>query len=246
MRFYIDLILQNPTAQDFSASSAGSIAAKSYRVYVGNKLLAFGSLGSISGVTLPAGGSYTFPDIYVEIPTIELLKHAYSLTGEADNWKKLFAGKSAQQPNGTTSVRYRAKLGSLSTPEEIAKITQESGGSSGTGGAAAAPNVPLVYSGEDPRSLARPLVAARGWSDSEYQCLVQLWNRESQWNPHAQNSSSGAYGIPQALPGSKMATAGADWQTNPVTQINWGLGYIAGRYGTPCSAWAHSNAVGWY
>lgn len=101
MRFYIDLILQNPTAQDFSASSAGSIAAKSYRVYVGNKLLAFGSLGSISGVTLPAGGSYTFPNIYVEIPTIELLKHAYSLTGEAENWKKLFA---AQQPNGTTSL----------------------------------------------------------------------------------------------------------------------------------------------
>ena len=101
MRFYVDLILQNPTAQDFSASSAGSISAKSYRVYVGNKLLAFGSLGSISGVTLPAGGSYTFPNIYVEIPTIELLKHAYSLTGEADNWKKLFA---AQQPNGTTSL----------------------------------------------------------------------------------------------------------------------------------------------
>jgi len=104
MRFYIDLILQNPTAQDFSASSAGSISAKSYRVYVGNKLLAFGSLGSISGVTLPAGGSYTFPNIYVEIPTIELLKHAYSLTGEADNWKKLFAGKTAQQPNGSTSL----------------------------------------------------------------------------------------------------------------------------------------------
>ena len=104
MRFYVDLILQNPTAQDFSASSAGSISAKSYRVYVGNKLLAFGSLGSISGVTLPAGGSYTFPNIYVEIPTIELLKHAYSLTGETDNWKKLFAGKSAQQPNGTTSL----------------------------------------------------------------------------------------------------------------------------------------------
>ena len=104
MRFYVDLILQNPTAQDFSASSAGSIAAKSYRVYVGKKLLAFGSLGSISGVTLPAGGSYTFPDIYVEIPTIELLKHAYSLTGETDNWKKLFAGKSAQQPNGSTSL----------------------------------------------------------------------------------------------------------------------------------------------
>ena len=94
--------------------------------------------------------------------------------------------------------------------------------------------------------MAKPLVAAQGWSDSEYQCLVLLWNRESQWNPYAENASSGAYGIPQALPGSKMASAGADWRTNPVTQINWGIGYIKGRYGTPCSAWAHSNAVGWY
>ena len=112
--------------------------------------------------------------------------------------------------------------------------------------AAEAGAVPTNYSGEDPRSLAKPLVAAQGWSDSEYQCLVLLWNRESQWNPYAENASSGAYGIPQSLPGSKMASAGADWRTNPVTQINWGIGYIKGRYGTPCSAWAHSNAVGWY
>ena len=110
----------------------------------------------------------------------------------------------------------------------------------------AAGAVPTTYSGEDPRSLAKPLVAAQGWGDSEYQCLVLLWNRESQWNPYAENASSGAYGIPQSLPGSKMASAGADWRTNPITQINWGIGYIKGRYGTPCSAWAHSSAVGWY
>ncbi|MDK7123234.1 lytic transglycosylase, partial [Pauljensenia sp. UMB6358] len=66
------------------------------------------------------------------------------------------------------------------------------------------------------------------------------------WNPYAANAWSGAYGIPQALPGSKMASAGADWQTNPATQITWGLGYIAGRYGTPCGALGHSNSVGWY
>ncbi len=112
--------------------------------------------------------------------------------------------------------------------------------------AAAAGAVPTTSSGEDPRSLAKPIIAAQGWGDSEYQCLVLLWNRESQWNPYAENASSGAYGIPQALPGSKMASAGADWRTNPITQINWGIGYIKGRYGTPCSAWAHSNAVGWY
>ena len=156
------------------------------------------------------------------------------------------------EPDGTTSVRYRAKLGSISTKEEIAEITGEAKSSDPATAAAAAAAaaeagaVPTTYSGEDPRSLAKPLVAAQGWGDSEYQCLVLLWNRESQWNPYAENASSGAYGIPQSLPGSKMASAGADWRTNPITQINWGIGYIKGRYGTPCSAWAHSNAVGWY
>ena len=156
------------------------------------------------------------------------------------------------ESDGTTSVRYRAKLGSISTKEEIAEITGEAKNADQATAAAAAAAaaeagaVPTTYSGEDPRSLAKPLVAAQGWSDSEYQCLVLLWNRESQWNPYAENSSSGAYGIPQALPGSKMASAGADWRTNPITQINWGIGYIKGRYDTPCSAWAHSNTVGWY
>lgn len=147
----------------------------------------------------------------------------------------------ATESNGTTSVRYRAKLGTISSKAEIAAIKAESNNAGSTGSG----SLPS-YSGEDPRSLAKPLVEAQGWGASEYQCLIQLWNRESQWNPHAENASSGAYGIPQALPGSKMASAGADWRTNPVTQINWGIGYIKGRYGTPCSAWAHSNAVGWY
>ena len=83
------------------------------------------------------------------------------------------------------------------------------------------------------------------WGDDQFACLLSLWNRESGWRVNAANSS-GAYGIPQALPGSKMASAGADWQTNPATQIAWGLGYIAGRYGTPCGAWDHSESNGWY
>lgn len=96
------------------------------------------------------------------------------------------------------------------------------------------------------QAIAYDMVLARGWDQSEFECLVALWNRESRWNVYAHNASSGAYGIPQALPGDKMATAGSDWQTNPVTQITWGLGYIAGRYGTPCGAWAHSERKGWY
>ena len=96
------------------------------------------------------------------------------------------------------------------------------------------------------QAIAYGMVLARGWGEAEFNCLVALWNRESHWNVSAHNASSGAYGIPQALPGSKMATAGADWATNPATQITWGLGYIAGRYGTPCGAWGHSESVGWY
>ena len=96
------------------------------------------------------------------------------------------------------------------------------------------------------QAYAAGAVAARGWSSSEFDCLVALWNKESGWRVNAYNASSGAYGIPQSLPGSKMATAGADWETNAATQIEWGLGYVTNRYGAPCGAWAHSQDVGWY
>jgi resuscitation-promoting factor RpfB len=94
--------------------------------------------------------------------------------------------------------------------------------------------------------LGERMAAQRGWTGEQWGCLYQLWQKESGWNHLAMNPSSGAYGIPQSLPGSKMATVGADWQTNPETQITWGMNYISGRYGTPCSAWAKSQAVGWY
>jgi hypothetical protein len=96
------------------------------------------------------------------------------------------------------------------------------------------------------QAIASQMVLARGWNTSEFDCLVALWNRESHWNVYSLNVSSGAYGIPQALPGNRMASVGADWKTNPATQITWGLGYIAARYGTPCGAWNHSQAKGWY
>jgi hypothetical protein len=98
----------------------------------------------------------------------------------------------------------------------------------------------------DPRSVGRIMAAERGWGTTQFTCLNRLWNRESQWNYRASNPSSGAYGIPQALPGRKMISAGSDWRTNPVTQIKWGLNYIADRYATPCGAWNHSESVGWY
>lgn len=101
-------------------------------------------------------------------------------------------------------------------------------------------------SDEDPRVIAQALLADYGWSLEQFGCLDSLWTRESNWRVNADNPSSSAYGIPQALPGSKMSSAGADWATNPVTQIRWGLGYIADRYGSPCGAWSHSQGNGWY
>jgi hypothetical protein len=98
----------------------------------------------------------------------------------------------------------------------------------------------------DPRDIAQALLGRFGFSADQFGCLDSLWTRESNWNPAAHNPSSGAHGIPQALPGSKMASAGPDWESNPVTQITWGLGYIQDRYGSPCGAWAHSESYGWY
>jgi hypothetical protein len=97
-----------------------------------------------------------------------------------------------------------------------------------------------------PQQVAMGMLASFGWSSSQFSCLDELWSHESGWSITAANPSSGAYGIPQALPGSKMASAGPDWQTDAATQIRWGLGYIEGSYGSPCGAWAHEESVGWY
>lgn len=107
---------------------------------------------------------------------------------------------------------------------------------------AAAANTP-----EGAKATARSMASSQyGWGDDQFSCLESLWTKESGWNYQAYNASSGATGIPQSLPGNKMASAGADWQTNATTQIAWGLQYIAAAYGTPCSAWGHSQATDWY
>ena len=107
--------------------------------------------------------------------------------------------------------------------------------------ALAAANTP-----EGAKVVAQQMASANyGWGSDQFSCLVSLWDKESGWNYQAYNPS-GATGIPQALPGSKMASAGSDWETNAVTQIAWGLGYISSVYGTPCSAWGHSQSTNWY
>jgi hypothetical protein len=117
---------------------------------------------------------------------------------------------------------------------------KQSGGTGGGGGGSVAIPDPGSAKG-----IARSILASQGMGDDQYACLDYLWTKESGWRVNAYNPS-GAYGIPQALPGSKMASVGADWQTNPATQITWGLQYIDSRYGSPCGAKAHSVLKNWY
>lgn len=157
------------------------------------------------------------------------------------------AGAALTVSRDTVNVKPKPKPVVVVPPPAPAKpkvTATRSTGSTG-GGSASAPSAGAPDPGTA-KAIAYQMLQQRGMGDDQYNCLVSLWNRESGWNVHASNGSSGAYGIPQALPGSKMASAGPDWQDNAATQINWGLGYISGRYGDPCGAWGHSQSTGWY
>jgi hypothetical protein len=131
-----------------------------------------------------------------------------------------------------------------SQPKISSPSSSISSSGSGSSGGSPVVSAPAPNPGTA-QSIAYGLLSSYGFSTSQWGCLDNLWNAESGWRYNAENAS-GAYGIPQALPGSKMATAGADWQTNPTTQIKWGLTYIKDTYGTPCGAWGHEQADGWY
>jgi hypothetical protein len=138
----------------------------------------------------------------------------------------------------------------LASPAQIAAANPGTTAASASAGGGSSSGIVYVTSTPpDPgtaQSIAYNMMASFGFSPQTFfGCLMEIWNRESGWRYDAENPS-GAYGIPQALPGSKMASAGADWQTNPATQISWGLGYIKAIYGDPCKAWAFEEANNYY
>lgn len=140
---------------------------------------------------------------------------------------------------GTLTVETSPKLAS---PAQIALADPASGTT--TGGGTYVPAAPADPAGAE--AIAYNMMGSFGFPPAQYySCLYDIWMRESSWNYDAENPS-GAYGIPQALPGDKMASAGADWQTDPATQIRWGLGYIQQKYGNPCNAWDYEEANGYY
>ena len=187
-----------------------------------------------------------------EIPFETITKEVNSSeTGEKVN-KVIQEGQ-----NGIKEITYKVKyqddveiektkLSEVVIKEPVNKIIQLSVQTTSRAGSRTAAAPTYTGSLSDYQAYAKQRCYAYGWSDYDFSCLVSLWNRESGWNPQAVNRSSGAYGIPQALPGSKMAAYGSDYLTNGNTQIDWGLSYISGRYGSPSAAYSHQQRTGWY
>ena len=200
--------------------------------------------------------------VQADVDEMQLLKQRQSQHAAARAWQRQAesdaAEKAAAVAKAAADRAHKLELKAIAakkaadaakaaeTAKNAKKTTQ--GSSSGGGG-------PVPYTGSVPSSCASysgsrkigcTLMLQAGFGINQFPCLDSLWKKESGWNYRAENSSTGAYGIPQALPGSKMGTVASDWRTNPATQIKWGLGYIEGRYNTPCSAWSHSQSTGWY
>jgi hypothetical protein len=216
---------QRPAAADVATAAGGLV----------NGGLASGeqlTLASLRGVVYPARRHGLR---YGRIAGVGLVYTPVFMRLQLDYQAEVLARKRAAQRQARLAAQRRAAAAAAAAAA-ASSAGQSSGGSAGTA---------VVPTGS-PQQIAMAMLGSYGWSSSEFSCLDQLWARESGWNPQAANPYSGAFGIPQALPGSKMASAGADWATNPATQIRWGLGYIREMYGSPCGAWSHELATGAY
>ncbi|AKV54972.1 putative secreted protein [Bifidobacterium actinocoloniiforme DSM 22766] len=256
--------------------SGGSDSGTSYvsvkingvkRVILGDHFTTVKSVLDAGDITLDPGDQVT-PSLQTKVnesTTIEIERADASVKSEDSAIPfNTIEERTDSLPAGTRKVKTEGQNGVMETTSLITKAGSKSLSSNifasfvkqapvdkvilvGTGsGSASAPSASAGSSTTAPvgdsQALAHGLVLSRGWGEGEFTCLVQLWNKESGWRTNAANPS-GAYGIPQALPGSKM---GPGWESDANVQINWGLGYIASRYGTPCGAWAKSQASGWY
>jgi hypothetical protein len=195
--------------------------------------------GVYTAVLQSGGGADPTAAVVAEIPN----SHA-AVVLEQERQQMILMDAASQ----TLSLVSTPKLATRPTPTPSPSPTPTPTPSAASGSGGPSP-VTVSMPAPDPgsaQSIAYNMLSSFGWSPSaQYGCLDDMWDRESGWRYNAENAS-GAYGIPQALPGSKMASAGADWETNPATQIKWGLGYIQGRYGSPCAAWSFWQANGWY
>jgi hypothetical protein len=176
--------------------------------------------------------------------SIDNLDHSGSVTALEQERQTIIAMDAAASTLTVDAKPTVANPTSLLAAEAAATAT---GGTNQTGGGTTVdtPAAPSDPSGAE--AIGKELLPSFGFNQTtQWDCLYNLWMRESGWNVYAENVSSGAYGIPQAYPGNKMASVASDWRTDPTTQIKWGLGYIVGRYVTPCGAWQNEVTMGFY
>ena len=211
-------------------------------------------LGQDREVPPQLNSSASLSVVQVDVDDMQLLKQrqsehaaarAFQRQAEGDAAEKAaLAAKAAAGKAHELERKVIAEKKAAVAKKKAAESAESATSSGPVGYTGTIPTSCAEYSGS--RAIGCTLMLAAGFKIDQVPCLDKLWKRESGWNYKAENESSGAYGIPQALPGSKMASAGSDWETNPATQIKWGLGYIEGRYDTPCGAWSHSESTGWY
>jgi hypothetical protein len=187
--------------------------------------LTLGTAASAAAATLPSGSAPAQSNVMSAPQTVAGFDHVRFSLGERQYEYDTAAAKAA----AAKAAAARAKAAAAAKVAHANTMQHVTGTPSGS-----------------PEQIAQLMLAKFGWSSSQFSCLYPLWYHESGWNPSAENPGSGAYGIPQSLPASKMASAGPGWRTNAATQIRWGLSYIDGLYGSPCEAWSHEEADGWY
>jgi len=210
------------------------VSGRSVALAAAGGVLATGTVVGSQAVTGEPGGTVQAADSTPELPNVASDSDAWSEFGQEPDTKYLAARAESDVTRGSA----RPSLDSLK------QETMEGTGSSSKGGHAAAAQIEVEAA--DPREIAQSMLSEYGWSGDQFACLDDLWIGESKWDVEATNPTSGAYGIPQALPAEKMASAGDDWETNPATQIEWGLDYIADRYGSPCAANDFKQGNNWY
>jgi hypothetical protein len=214
-------------------------------------------LGVAGGVYLGHGGGVQQRSAEAQLVVasdtteVQLLRQRQNAHAAARAWQRQAESDAAAR--AAAAAKAAASRARALEKKAIAKRAAEKVAAAANKAAESSKSVP--YSGPIPssckeysgnRAIGCSLMLKDGFGIDQFPCLDKLWTKESHWNTKASNSGSGAYGIPQALPGGKMASEGDDWRTNPATQIKWGLGYIEGRYDTPCKAWSHSQSTGWY
>jgi hypothetical protein len=179
--------------------------------------------------------------------SIDNLDHSGSVTALEQERLTIIAMDAAASTLTVAAKPTMANPTSILAAESAANSTAGTSGTNQTGGGTTVntPAAPADPTGAE--AIGKSLLPSFGFNQTtQWDCLYNLWMRESGWNVYAENTASGAYGIPQAYPGNKMESVASDWQTNPTTQIKWGLGYIAARYVTPCGAWQNEVNLGFY